>query len=120
MVDPRSHAKGGEERGKQSREADMMTENAVPFQGQFLLEWNRGGISSLKLKDDVYDTEYITPGETLGEVLVGYRVGGGEWRSATNFSSGDIRRLKRLEAGRGRSCTAATASCYTDYAGWGW
>ena len=47
----------------------MMTEKAVPLLGQFLLEWNRGGISSLKLKDDVYDTEYVTPGETLGEVL---------------------------------------------------
>ncbi|MCY4081935.1 MAG: DUF5695 domain-containing protein [Caldilineaceae bacterium] len=77
----------------------MMTENVVPLQRQFLLEWNRGGISSLKLKDDVYDTEYVTPGETLGEVLVGYRVGGGAWRSATTFSSGDIRTVR--ENGKG-------------------
>ena len=61
---------------------------------QFQLEWNRGGISSLKLQDDVYDTEYITPGETLGEVLVGLRIGGGAWRSATTFSSGDIRTVE--------------------------
>ena len=61
---------------------------------QFLLEWNRGGICSLKLKDDVYETEYITPGETLGEVLVGLRIGQGEWRSATSFSSGDIRTIE--------------------------
>ena len=61
---------------------------------QFQLEWNRGGISSLKLEDDVYDTEYITPGETLGEVLVGLRIGGGAWRSATTFSSGDIRTVE--------------------------
>ncbi|MDE0311007.1 MAG: hypothetical protein OXI52_01985, partial [Caldilineaceae bacterium] len=77
----------------------MMTEKAVPLLGQFLLEWNRGGISSLKLKDDVYETEYVTPGETLGEVLVGYRVGGGAWRSATSFSSGDIRTVEEFEGG---------------------
>ena len=76
-----------------------MTENAVPFRRQFLLEWNRGGIKSLKLKDDVYDTEYVTPGETLGEVLVGYRVGEGAWRSATTFSSGDIRTVEENEIG---------------------
>ena len=61
---------------------------------QFLLEWNRGGISSLKLQNDVYDTEYITPGGTLGEVLVGLRNGGGEWRSTTTFASGDIRTVE--------------------------
>ena len=61
---------------------------------QFLLEWNRGGIWSLKLQNDVYDTEYITPGETLGEVLVGLRNGGGEWRSTTTFASGDIRTVE--------------------------
>ena len=55
---------------------------------QFLLEWNRGGIR------DVYDTEYITPGGTLGEVLVGLRNGGGEWRSTTTFASGDIRTVE--------------------------
>ena len=77
----------------------MMTENAGRSQGRFLLEWNRGGISSLKLKDDVFDTEYITPGETLGEVLVGLRTGGGEWRAASTFASGDIRRCE--DDGRG-------------------
>ncbi len=66
---------------------------------KFQLEWNRGGISSLKLLDDVYDTEYITPGETLGEVLVGLRIGGGGWRSTTSFASGDIRKVE--DDGRG-------------------
>ena len=71
----------------------MKTESEQPGR-QFLLEWNRGGVSSLKLLDDVYDTEYITPGETLGEVLVGLRIGGGEWRSTTTFASGDIRTVE--------------------------
>ena len=69
---------------------------------QFKLDWNRGGISSLKLKNDVFDTEYITPGETLGEVLVGLRTVGGEWRSATTFASGDIRTVED-DGPRGRA-----------------
>jgi len=76
-----------------------MKANSEQSPRQFLLEWNRGGINSLKLKDDVFDTEYITPGETLGEVLVGLRVGGGEWRSATTFSSGDIRTVEENGSG---------------------
>jgi len=76
-----------------------MNANSEQSPRQFLLEWNRGGINSLKLKDDVFDTEYITPGETLGEVLVGLRVGGGEWRSATTFSSGDIRTVEENGSG---------------------
>ena len=76
-----------------------MTSNSGQSERKFLLKWNRGGISSLKLQDDVYDTEYITPGETLGEVLVGLRIGGGAWRSTTTFSSGDIRAVE--DDGRG-------------------
>ena len=67
---------------------------------QFLLEWNRGGIWSLRLQNDVYDTEYITPGGTLGEVLVGLRNGGGEWRSTTTFATGDIRTVEDDGSGR--------------------
>ena len=65
----------------------------------FLLDYNRGGISSLKLKDDAFDTEYITPGETLGEVLVATRSGNGEWRKATTFASGDIRKVEERGSG---------------------
>ena len=64
-------------------------------QRQFLLAWNNGGITSLKAQDDPYDTEYITPGETLGEALVSYRIGAGAWRTTTTFASGDIRTLER-------------------------
>ncbi|MXZ20321.1 MAG: hypothetical protein F4Y84_06905, partial [Caldilineaceae bacterium SB0665_bin_25] len=75
-----------------------MTAISEQSRRQFLLKWNRGGISSLKLENDVFDTEYVTPGETLGEVLVGLRTGG-EWRSATAFASGDIRTVE--DDGRG-------------------
>lgn len=76
-----------------------MTAISMQTRRKFLLKWNRGGISSLKLDDDLFDTEYVTPGETLGEVLVGLRIGGGEWRSATTFASGDIRTIE--DDGRG-------------------
>lgn len=79
-----------------------MTATSAQSRRQFLLEWNRGGISSLKLENDVFDTEYITPGETLGEVLVGLRTVGGEWRSATTFASGDIRTVED-DGPRGRA-----------------
>ena len=62
-------------------------------QAPFVLKWNDGGITSLKLLDDVFDTDYIWPGETLGEVVVRYRHDEGDWREATAFSSGDIRRV---------------------------
>ena len=76
-----------------------MTSNSGQAERKFVLKWNRGGISSLKLQDDVYDTEYITPGETLGEVLVGLRIGSEDWRSTTTFASGDIRTVE--DDGRG-------------------
>src|SRR5689334_23858348 len=69
-----------------------MSVNAL--QQRFALVWNNGGIASLKLQNDRFDSEYVTPGETLGEVLVNYRVSGGAWRKATTFASGDIRRVE--------------------------
>jgi len=62
-------------------------------QAPFVLKWNYGGITSLKLLNDVFDTDYIWPGETLGEVVVRYRLDEGDWREATAFSSGDIRQV---------------------------
>ena len=62
-------------------------------QRRFGLQWNNGGITSLRLPEDVYDTEYIWPGETLGDVIVRYRVGDGQRREAAAFASGDIRNV---------------------------
>ena len=65
---------------------------------RFLLRWNRGGLTSLKLKGDIHDTEYIWPGETLGDVVLRYRLGYGPWREAAAFDSGDVRSLVDEEA----------------------
>jgi hypothetical protein len=59
-------------------------------QTRFVLKWNDGGITSLKLLDDIFDTDYIWPGETMGEVVVRYWLGEGDWREVTALSSGDI------------------------------
>lgn len=82
----------------------MMSDLAGHPERTFLLAYNRGGICSLKLKEDAFDTEYITPGETLGEVLIATRGEDGEWRSASTFASGDIR---TVETRGGESCTLA-------------
>ncbi len=58
----------------------------------FLIRSNFGGITSLKRRSDIYDTDYIWPEETLGNVIVRYRNPGKEWREVTAFSSGDIRK----------------------------
>jgi hypothetical protein len=78
----------------------MREEHHEPAAKQFLLDWNFGGVTSLKLKDDVFDTEYISQGwrgETLGEVILRYRIGEGAWREATAFSSGDVREVEHGE-----------------------
>jgi len=62
-------------------------------QTRFVLRWNYGGITSLKLLNDFFDTDYIWQGETLGEVVVRYRLDGGNWQEATAFASGDIRQV---------------------------
>jgi hypothetical protein len=78
-------------------EVDDMTEEREPSHRSFVLAWNHGGITSLKLLGDVFDTEYISQGwrgETLGEVVVRYRLNDGDWREVTAFSSGDIRQIR--------------------------
>jgi len=65
----------------------------------FVLAWNYGGITSLKRREDAHDTDYIWQGETLGDVVMRYRLAGGEWREVTAFASGDIRTVEAAEEG---------------------
>jgi len=64
----------------------------------FVIEWNFGGITSLKRRSDSYDTDYIWPEETLGNVIIRYRSPGRDWVEVTAFSSGDIRRFKKKDS----------------------
>lgn len=65
----------------------------------FVLAWNRGGITSLKLQADVYETDYIWQGETLGDVVIRYRIDGEDWREVTAFASGDVRTVEVADGG---------------------
>lgn len=53
-----------------------------------------GGITSLKRQNDLYDTDYLLAGATLGEVIVRYRVGQGAWREASTTAPECIRQVK--------------------------
>jgi hypothetical protein len=59
---------------------------AEPARGQFLLQFDRAGITSLKFAGDKFDTNYIADEATLGHVRVRYKMGEMEWRQ---FSTQD-------------------------------
>jgi hypothetical protein len=61
----------------------------------FVIGWNFGGITSLKRRIDSYETDYIWPEETLGNVIIRYRSSGGDWVEVSAFSSGDIRKFEK-------------------------
>ncbi len=48
---------------------------------QFELQVSGSGLSSLKHTRDVFDTDYILAGRTLGDVVVRYRAPGGVWKN---------------------------------------
>jgi hypothetical protein len=48
---------------------------------EFAATFDDGAITSLKYAGDSVDTEYVTPGARLGDVILRYRHGRGEWRS---------------------------------------
>ncbi len=55
---------------------------------QFNLTYSPAGLSSVKHTHDTYDTDYIAPGRTLGDVLVRYRASGdGGWREASSATA---------------------------------
>jgi len=51
------------------------------------------GISSLKLKNDVYNTDYIWAGDIIGDVITKYRVGAGAWTTGNTSVSSDNRTI---------------------------
>lgn len=50
---------------------------------QFRIANSAAGLTSLKRVGDPYNTDYLAPGKTLGEVLIRYRaVGDSAWKQA--------------------------------------
>src|SRR5438552_3177881 len=50
----------------------------------FALGVSASGVNSLKRTRDVYDTNYILAGRTLGDVLVRYRLSGEAWKEVSS------------------------------------
>src|SRR5262245_32331543 len=48
---------------------------------QFAVAFNAGAITSLKRVGDAFDTDYIASGRRLGDAIVRYRQGPGEWQT---------------------------------------
>jgi hypothetical protein len=78
---------------------------------QFNLTFSQVGLSSVKHPHDTYDTDYIAPGRSLGDVLVRYRANGdGDWREASSATA-PIASAETLSYTVGRAVpTLATSS----------
>lgn len=50
------------------------------LQGGFAVRYDDGAIVSLRYAGDSIDTEYVTPGARVGDVIVRHRAAGGPWR----------------------------------------
>ena len=78
---------------------------------QFNLTYSSSGLSSVKHTHDAYDTDYITAGRTLGDVVVRYRsAGDSAWQEVSSGNSA-VAANQRLSYTVGRAVpTIATSS----------
>jgi hypothetical protein len=78
---------------------------------EFNLAYSSAGLSSIKHTHDAYDTDYMTPGRTLGDVVVRYRnAGDSAWQEVSSGNSA-MAANERLSYTVGRAVpTIATSS----------
>lgn len=84
----------------------------------FLIRFDPSGISSLKRANDKYDTEYIRQGETLGHVIVRYRMLEEPWQDFSTKKIDEIRCQVRISSGKGdtpHQYVVYNASGWDDY-----
>jgi hypothetical protein len=78
--------------------------------GQFKLQFDANGITSLKYNGDKYPTDYIADEATLGHVTVHYKMGENDWRQ---FSTRDPQnKYQRLPDDRSRRVTQQLSIIY--------
>ncbi len=65
---------------------------------RFDLRLNLLGVTGLKCPGDAFDTEFVAPGRTLGEVTIRYRKGGGRWQDFVPGKSGERREISLTAA----------------------
>ena len=85
---------------------------------QFNLKYSAAGLSSVKHTHDSYDTDYIMPGKTLGDVVVRYRSAGeSAWQQASSGMAA-VAANEKLSYAIGRAVpTIATSSRASSSAG---
>jgi hypothetical protein len=54
--------------------------------GDFVLTFDTGRITSLRYRQDRFDTDYIAPGQRLGDVRMTWRRGAGDWQTTETHS----------------------------------
>jgi hypothetical protein len=72
---------------------------------EFAATLEDGAIMSLRYTADAIDTEYVEPGARLGDVIVRYRQGSGEWRALETADVSDHRRTRSSTDGREHGMT---------------
>ncbi len=78
--------------------ASKRGEHSPPGQAsRFAVEFEDGAITSLRCADDTVDTQYIAPGARLGDAILRYRRGGGQWRALETGQDG-VRRTATSSA----------------------
>ena len=78
---------------------------------QFKIAFSPSGLTSLKRAQDVFDTDYILGGRSLGDVLVRYRAPGEAWKEIASGTSVSQRSPGEVTYEIGRAVpTIATAS----------
>ncbi len=83
---------------------------APPTAGQFHVQFDKAGVTSLKFADDKFDTDYIADEATLGHLRIRYKMGENEWR---NFSTEDPKnKVQQLPASRSRKMLGQLAVIY--------
>jgi len=75
--------------------SEEVTENYLTNE-YFKIAVSKTGITSFKCANDVYDTDYIAEGRTLGDMVIRYRMGKNQWQEISTANIGDIRRTVKL------------------------
>ncbi len=60
----------------------LATPTLAAESGNFALVFDQGRITSLRYRHDRFDTNYIAPGQRLGDVRLAWRRDGGDWQTA--------------------------------------
>ncbi|HKK45041.1 MAG TPA: DUF5695 domain-containing protein [Balneolaceae bacterium] len=73
-----------------TKDSVMVKSSSSPF----VLAVKKGAITSLKRKNDRFDTDYISAGKRFGDVIIRYRKSGGDWKMLSTSHQAEEGSLK--------------------------